>query len=89
MSLLNRVMAWANEGVGWMEGEEGFLECIGWNGPGSPGEIFADLSLGQVNKMLEACAWRKLQEEWREGFSRSQKLRSWEVLVGDIAFAEW
>ena len=50
-----------------MEGDEGLLECMGWNGHGSPGEIFADLSLGQVNEMLEACAWRKLQEEWREG----------------------
>ena len=89
MRLLNRVMVWANEGVGWMEGEEGFLECIGWNGHGSPGEMFADLSLDQVNEMLEACVWRKLQEEWREGCSRSQKLRYWEVLVGDIAFAEW
>ena len=35
-----------------MEGDEGFLECMGWNGHDSPGEIFADLSLGQVNEML-------------------------------------
>ena len=48
---------------------------MGWSGHGSPGEIFADLSLDQVNEMLEACAWRKLQEEWREGCSRSQMLR--------------
>ena len=71
MRLLNRVMVWANEGVGWMEGDEGFLECMGWKGPGSLGEIFADLSLRQVNEMLDACALRKLQEEWREGCSRS------------------
>ena len=72
-----------------MEGDEGFLECMGWNGHGSLGEMFADLSLRQVNEMLEACTWRKLWEEWRGGCSRSQKLRYWEVLVGDIAFAEW
>ena len=39
--------------------------------------------------MLEACAWRKLQEEWREGCSRSQKLRYWGGLVGNIAFVVW
>ena len=29
MRLLNRVMAWANEGVGWMKREEGFFKCMG------------------------------------------------------------
>ena len=29
-----------------------FLECMGWNDHGSPGEIFADLLLCQVNEML-------------------------------------
>ena len=32
MKLLNRVMAWANEGGGWMEGEGGLLGCMGWSG---------------------------------------------------------
>ena len=34
MKLLNRVMAWANEGVGWIEGEGGFLGCMGLSGQG-------------------------------------------------------
>ena len=89
MKLLNRVMAWANEGVGWMEGEGGLLGCMGWSSQGSLAEIIEGVSLSQVNEMLEACAWRKLREEWREGCSRSQKLRYWGVLVGNIAFAEW
>ena len=89
LKLLNRVMAWANEGVGWMEGEGGLLGCMGWCSQGSLAEIIEGVSLSQMNKMLEACAWRKLQEEWREGCSRSQKLRYWGVLVGNIAFAEW
>ena len=56
MKLLNRVMAWANKGVGWMEGEGGFLGCMGLSGQGSLGEIIEGVSFRQVNKMLEACA---------------------------------
>ena len=51
-----------HEGVGWMEGEGGLLECMGWSGQGSLGEIIEGVSLRQVNEMFEACAWRKLQE---------------------------
>ena len=31
---------------------------------GSLGENIEGVSLCQVNEMLEACAWRKLREEW-------------------------
>ena len=59
MRLLNRVMAWANEEAGWMGEEEGFFECMGWSGQGLPVEILEDLSLNQMNQMLEACVWRE------------------------------
>ena len=69
-----------------MEGEEGLLGGMGCSGQVSSGEIIEGVSLRQVNEMLEACAWRKLREEWREGCSRSQKLRYWGVLVEKYSF---
>ena len=62
-----------------MEGEGGLLECMGWSGQGSLGEIIEGVSLRQVNEMFEACAWRKLQElrVERERCSIAQKLRYW------------
>ena len=95
MRLLNKVMAWANEGVGWMEGDEGFLECMGWNGHGSPGEIF----LRFVTLSGERDVGGMCMEEAPGRVERSRGLQqiteveifnhNWEVLVGDIAFAEW
>ena len=63
MRLLNRVVTRTNEGAGWMGEEKGILECMGWSGQVLTGKVFEDLSLSQVNEMLEACVLSKLRDK--------------------------
>ena len=66
------VLEAAKSGGGWMKNLKKYLECFGWCGIGA--EEVKGLSCREITMMLQACARRKVEDEWDGELATKPKL---------------
>ena len=62
----------ADSGGGWMKNLKKCMGCFGWNEIGV--EEVKGLSYGEITTMLQACARRRVEDEWDDELATKPKL---------------
>ena len=62
----------ATSGGGWMKNLKKCMGCFGWSEIGV--EEVKGLSYGEITTMLQACARRKVEDEWDDKLATKPKL---------------